>query len=123
MAEEPSDFRHELGYLEMIYSEFLKVREGGKATHGTPAEPSRSEFVMIPQADPKSLDKRKQTKIVRSVEWHRPFVFLVALIVVGCEGVMKVRDGSIVPQVACHGTRQEAAHVVNEVEDDHFNKL
>ena len=63
-AEEPFNFRYEFGYLEIIYSEFLEAREGGKATHGTHAEPSGGEFIVIPQADPKSLDKRKQTEIV-----------------------------------------------------------
>jgi len=64
MAEGPSNSWHELGYLEVIYSELLEVREGGKATHGTDPEPSGSEFIVVPHADPKPLDERKQTEIV-----------------------------------------------------------
>ena len=34
---------------------------------------------------------------------------------------MKVGDGSDVPRVTGHGARCEAARVVNEVGDDHFD--
>ena len=36
---------------------------------------------------------------------------------------MKVGDGSDVPRVTGHGAHQEAASVVNEVGNDHFNDL
>ena len=36
---------------------------------------------------------------------------------------MKVGDCSDIPRVTRHGAHQEAAQVVNEVEDNHFDKL
>ena len=64
MAKASSNVWHEPGYLEIIYSEFLEVCERGKATQCMPAEPSGGEFIVFPQADPKSLDEWKQTKLV-----------------------------------------------------------
>lgn len=43
--------------------------------------------------------------------------------VVGCEGVMEMGDSSDVPRVTCHGARQEAVRVVNEVGDDNFDDI
>ena len=36
---------------------------------------------------------------------------------------MKIGDGSNVPRITCHGARQEAARVVNEVGEDRFDKI
>ena len=45
------------------------------------------------------------------------------VIVVSCEGVMKVGDGSDVPRVACRGACQEGARVANEVGDNQSHEL
>jgi len=36
---------------------------------------------------------------------------------------MKMGDGSDVPRVTCHRARQETRRIVNEMGDNHFNKL
>ena len=59
MAETLLNPRHKLGYLKVIYSKFLEVRECGKVTQGAPVEPSGSELDVLLQADPKSLDEWK----------------------------------------------------------------
>ena len=64
MAKASSNVWHELGYLDIIYSEFLEVCECGKVAHRMPAKPSGGEFIVFPQADPKSLDEWKQAKLV-----------------------------------------------------------
>ena len=57
MAKALLNARDEPGYLKIIYSKFLEVHECGKVTQGTPAEPSGSESIFVPKADPKSLDE------------------------------------------------------------------
>jgi hypothetical protein len=57
---------HKAGYLEVIYSKFLEVRERGKVTQGGTVKLFRGELGMgiIVQADTESLDERKQTKLI-----------------------------------------------------------
>ena len=64
MAKALSNFWHEPRYLEVVYSKILEIRESGKATQCASAKPSRGEFIMLSQADPKLLDERKQTKLM-----------------------------------------------------------
>jgi len=102
VPEAPLNFWHESEYLKIVYSELLKVRECGKIVEGVPVEPFGSEFGTIPRlhTDPELFDERKQTELVRFPEWPGPHVLPVSLAgdgVIGCEGVMKVGDGSDVP--------------------------
>ena len=74
------------------------------------------------KANPESFDEWKQTELVQFLERSGPPVLpaRVEVVVIGCNGVMKIGDGSNVPRVTCHGARKEAARVVNEVGDNHF---
>lgn len=96
--------------------------------HSVAAEPFRSEPVhrIDSGADPESFDERKQTKLVRFLEWHRPPAVPfgpVADEVFGREGVMEVGDSGDVPRVAGHGACQEKARVVNKVGYNRFHGL
>ena len=64
---------------------------------------------------------------MRVPEWSRPEALLAPLVakgmVVGREGMMKMRDSSDVPRITCCGTCEEGALVANEVRDNPFHKL
>ena len=82
VSEALANIGHEAGYLKVIYPEFFEVGERREAMHGTSCELFRVEFVITFQADPKSLDQRKEAKFVRFFEWPEPKVLLLALAVV-----------------------------------------
>ena len=127
VSEVPLDVWREAGYLEIIYSKLLEVRECRKVTQGAYAKPVGAKFFGgIPQADPESLDEWKKTEIVRFFEWVRPPILLVPrenCPVIRREGVVKMGDGGDVPQVAGHGACPEGAGVVNEVGDNRIYKF
>ena len=113
------------GKLQVIYSEFLEVRERGKVMDGAAVDGERGIDVRV-QTHARSLDEWKQTKIVRFPEWPMPQVFLV-LPGKGffgyCEGVVGVGYGGDVPRITRHRTREEGGNVVYEVRDDHFQDI
>jgi len=50
--------------------------------------------------DPEPFDEREQTEVIQFPKWPGPQVLLASLagvVVIGCERVMKVGDGSDVP--------------------------
>ena len=65
MSKELLNIRHESGHFKVIYPELLEVGERREITHGAPSELIGAEGVTIMvQADPKSLDQRKEAKFV-----------------------------------------------------------
>ena len=73
------------------------------------------------------IDQGKQPDSVSVPEWFRPlgspiFSFFPELGMAD-EGVMETRNGDDVPGVTGQGTRKEAALVVDEMGDDHFEDL
>jgi hypothetical protein len=127
VSEALLDVRHKAGYLEMVYSKLLEVRERGKVRQGAPLELFGSELAKVVIADSESFGEWKQTKLVGVLERSRPEALFTALVaetmVVGCEGVMKMGGGSDVPRVTCRGARQESARVVSEVGDNQSHEL
>ena len=113
MSKALSDIWHKTGYLEIVCSEILEVRECREATQGMlTAEKFRGELGTIsPQADPESLYEWKETKPIRLLEWLRPKVLLVYYtvlqIVVGRDGVAKMGDSGNAPRVTGHEARLE----------------
>ena len=61
VSEAPLDTWHKAGYLEIVYSKLLEVRERRKVRQGTPVKLFGSELAdtVIPQADSESFDERK----------------------------------------------------------------
>jgi hypothetical protein len=61
VSEVPLDAWHKAGYLEIVYSKLLEVRERRKVRQGTPVKLFGSELAdtVIPQADSESFDERK----------------------------------------------------------------
>ena len=57
---------HKAVYLEIVYSEFLEIRECGEVRQGAPVELFGSELIQTgnPQTDPELLDEWKQTELV-----------------------------------------------------------
>ena len=84
-------------------------------------------MIIFPRADPQLFDERKQTELVRFSEWRRPRILrlhpVVRAIVLDREGVMEMGNGSNIPRIACHGTRDKGLFVVNEAGDNHFYEL
>ena len=66
------------------------------------AEKFRSELETSFQADPKSFDEWKQTKLVRFLEWPGPCILPRDEVLLGRKGVVKVRDGGNVPRITGH---------------------
>ena len=65
VSETLLDVRHEAGYLEMVYSELLEVRECAKVTQGASAKPVGSKHgTFVLQANTESLDERKKPEVV-----------------------------------------------------------
>ena len=66
VSEAPSNVWHKAGYLEVVNSKFLEVRECGKVRQSAPAEPFRGELVKMTttHTDPELFDEWKQTKLV-----------------------------------------------------------
>ena len=94
--------------------------------YGTSGEIFKAEFVLTFQADPKSLDQRKEAKFVRFFEWPGPKVLLalaVVVHVVGCKGVVKMGDGGDIPRVAGQGAREQGGCVVDEVRENFLYKF
>ena len=65
MSKALSDVWHKTGYLEIVDSKFLDVCEYREVAQCMfVAEQFGGELVIMPQADPESLDERKQTELV-----------------------------------------------------------
>ena len=92
------DVRHEAGYLQVVYSELLEVCERGKVVQIVSVKSITSKLSATTQADPESLDERKQPKAVRLLEWRRPPELLDQYIT--GEGVVKMMDGGDIPRMA-----------------------
>ena len=59
MSETLPKLRHEAGYLEIVYSELLEVRECGKVMQVVSAKLFRSELVSKVHTDAELLDEWK----------------------------------------------------------------
>ena len=85
--------------------------------------------------DMELFDQGKQPSFVDVSEWFVPFGSLISVpgvsfpgnsvqeIGTGDEGVMEMRNGDDVPGVTGQGACKEAALVVDEMRDDHFEDL
>jgi len=76
------------------------------------------------------FDQGKQPSFVNVPEWFGPLGSPISVpgnsvpeIGTGDEGVMEMRNGDNVPGVTGQGARKEAALVVDEMGDDHFEDL
>ena len=79
-------------------------------------------------ADMELLDQGKQPEFVHAPERFGPLGFVIVSCFVlgfgsGGKGVMEVRNGDDVTGMTGQGTCEEAALVVDEMKDDHFEDL
>lgn len=128
MSEAPFKIRHEAGYMQVIDSKFLQVFERGKVAKVVFIESFGGKpcCITTTHADPESFDAWKEAKLVLLFERPGPLEPSVPQehgIVVCCERVVKVTDGSDVPRATSKGARQENAYVVKEVGYNFIHKF
>ena len=109
VSKAPSKIWHKFVYLEVIYPKFSEVLERVKVAHVVSAQSFGSERgIATPHANPKSFDEWAEVQLVHFFERLGPPVIFVSRgygIVICCEGVVKVREGSDVPWATSQGAR------------------